>query len=212
MQQENDPKHTSHNFNSLLNTFCQPPFYFILFSLPQNAFFCICVFIYLCVCVFVSKFMPHSSQVYFQSLETKKHLFLWCPMVYSYRVELLITDNPAASHFLLSHHVTHTYSFILSLFPLSLHLIPLSPFLIVSLVFCLLNFLFSLSLFSSSQFLQESYHLLGGFSWSSFVCESSPCRHCQWCGSEPSGPSKADYELILAKEAGNSLKHTKLFH
>lgn len=28
----------------------------------------------------------------------------------------------------------------------------------------------------------------------------------------PSGASKGDYELILAKEAGNSFKPTKLFH
>lgn len=116
-----------------------------------------------------------------------------------YRVELLITDNPAAPPFLSPCLAPHS-SIVASSLSLSLFTSYPSPFL------CPFS---SLSLFIPSVFTRE---LASCDVW---LISTSVCcvgRYSHWCGSEPSGASKADYELILAKEAGNSFKPTKLFH
>ena len=128
-----------------------------------------------------------------------------------YRVELLITDNPAASHLSLSLYASHPHSSIVALLSLSLHLLPLSLFYCLTAVLSpQSSFLHLLSLKSVFTRGLASCSCVWLIIVCVYVCYVGRC--CQWCGREPCGASKADYELILAKEAGNSFKPTKPFH
>lgn len=131
-----------------------------------------------------------------------------------YRVELLSTDNPAA---LIScaFSLSHPHSSTVVLLSLCHFTSYLCPFL-----YCLTGILLLLygSFFPPLSFHQVSSHkrvsilqwCLADHHLCAYVCCVTRC--CQWYGSEPSGASKGDYELILAEEAGNSFKPTKLFH
>lgn len=133
-----------------------------------------------------------------------------------YRVELLIADNPAAPPTLCL-GLTPSFSLLPRCPPLvfSVFTSPPFSFLVLSLSFCSHCLFPHLPLHSLCSSQEGSYSAAVSLRSATLVCRAVlRCvgRCCQWRGAEPGGASKADYVLILAKEAGNSFKPTKPFH
>lgn len=133
-----------------------------------------------------------------------------------YRVELLIADNPAAPPTLCL-GLTPSFSLLPSCPPLLFSVFTSPPFssLVLSLSFCSHCLFPHLPLHSLRSSQEGSYSAAVSLRFAALVCRAMLCcvgRYCRWCGAEPGGASKADYVLILAKEAGNSFKPTKPFH
>lgn len=155
-------------------TLSHPPPCFNLSHLPLRASLCLSLLNLVCVCVCVCVYKHYiPNRVKLKAWKQKAALSLKSNPMF-YRVELLITDNPAASHLSFSLPVSHPPSSIVALLRLCLLTSYLSPFLIVLLVF-LFSLSLSPSLFSFSQFSQESLHLVVVFGWSPLVCVCVLC-------------------------------------
>lgn len=128
-----------------------------------------------------------------------------------YRTELFITDNRPTCHFLVSLHVSDPQSSIVVPLFFCFFTSYLSPFLLLS--YCFTVIFSPLYPFVNPAFHEVRFHKRVSIiqcCLADLECVLCVCRYCQLC--EHIGANKADYELILAKEAGNSFKPTKPFH